>query len=806
LKPGTRSQDPEVLAASGDHLQAGRLLESRQRVTEALDAYERGGAFTEAARLLGAQGRFRDAGIMLMRTLPETPTPVERLSQAARRDALGAAMWFARAGSRAEAVGILVALGENQRAASLLSMAGRREDAARAMRGEPVPGSPWAQGVLHSLPVGRPAPAPAVTPPPKPVPPRPAVPQVSNPGLQPAPAQARAASVPARKLLPSEPDLPPYEAPPSRPPSADPARSQARLRAIVPPPDALQPGGELWPVLEQGFDDPRVVAAVPEVVRAAWPLEPLPMPIVRLFDRVVEAAARGLIPWDAAVLYAIGRIFEFHERGEGAKAAYRQLSARGAGFHDAAARLSQLEDGLAESADGTWLPPHILASGFHEYAPRPALEDLPLLPGGNTPRARPSLATPARPDSPRPGPFQAYGGMVPDAQASGARPAPSEEFLPLPPTPPTTGQFRAQSSSASRVPPSSPGAARRAPERRNADETMGFDEYVAGGGTSGSGEMNRPVVATSSGWGGGDRSVDGSGGGDVGGSPLDPGTVHTGSIIADRYRIEDILGTGGMAVVYRATDMELEEQIALKVFLQVVQHKDGLMRFRREMKLSRKLVHPNIVRIFEFGLWRGARFITMELLKGDVLERFLKRSGGRVPPGTAMRLAMQAADGLGAAHKAGVVHRDVKPQNMFVLEEGKKLKLMDFGIAKVKDSATISATDVRVGTPRYMAPEQIQGGQEVGPAADFYSLGAVMYEMFTGQRVFDEEDLVPLLMCHLSEEPKPLRQRNPEVPASVEAIVLRLLRKKPEERFSDSADLRKALLAAFVDIERLAPR
>ena len=809
MKPPGRSQDPEALAASGDYLQAGRLWESRQRIAEALDAYERGGAFAEAARVLGAQGRLRDAGLMLLRTLPDAPTPVERLSQAARRDALGAAMWFARAGARAEAVGILVALGENQRAASLLSMAGRRDDAARAMRGEPVSGSPWAQGCLNSL--GAPvtprqgtftaARVAAVAPPPaRPVP----APWGSTPAAD-APTRPPPQERPTPALRAQSSEEVRRPPPPPLHDSEDPNRSQSRLGAAVLLPDTLQPGGELWPYLDMAADDPAAGHVVPELLRAAWPLEPLPMPVSRLLDRMIEGAIRG-VPVDPAVLYATARLYEYHVRVEAAKNAYRVLSARGAGFHDSQARLGQLEEGLAESVNGTWLPPHILVSGFHDYAPRPSLEDLPLVSGGNISRIRAQLATPNRVDPPKPGPLDAYG------DGAGFRDSDSA----LPPLPPlhspalSSGGIPWDQASARQSSPADPRSSRPS-ESRKADETMGFAEYVVGGaGRPGdrlrdeaASHGERPRARTADGF--GERAS--TEGGSLGGfTPLDPGTIQKGSLIADRYRIDDVLGTGGMAVVYRATDQELEEQVAIKVFLQVVQHKDGLARFRREMKLSRKLVHPNIVRIFEFGLWRGARFITMELLKGDDLERFMKHQPGPLPTSVAMRLVMQAADGLGAAHKAGIIHRDVKPQNMFVLDGGKKLKLMDFGIAKANDSTSISATDVRVGTPRYMSPEQIQGGSEVGPAADLYALGAVMYEMFTGFRVFEEEDLVPLLMCHLAEEPRPPRQRNSQIPPSVEIIILRLLRKRPEERFADSAELRKALLEAYVDTERLPAR
>ena len=238
------------------------------------------------------------------------------------------------------------------------------------------------------------------------------------------------------------------------------------------------------------------------------------------------------------------------------------------------------------------------------------------------------------------------------------------------------------------------------------------------------------------------------------------------------------------------------------MFQQVVQNRSRLERFRREMKLSRKLVHPNVVRIYEFGTWRGVRFITMELLVGDDLEVHLRKADGPLSVSEALRLMIQACEGLGAAHEQGVIHRDIKPQNLFVTEGGKRFKIMDFGIAKVTNSASVSVTGVRVGTPSYMAPEQIQGGVDVGPAADIYALGGVMYELLTGTPVFQEEDLVPLLLSHMTEEPEPPSRRNAKVPRDAEEIVLKLLRKNPEERFADCGELKKALVRAFIASQR----
>jgi tRNA A-37 threonylcarbamoyl transferase component Bud32 len=287
------------------------------------------------------------------------------------------------------------------------------------------------------------------------------------------------------------------------------------------------------------------------------------------------------------------------------------------------------------------------------------------------------------------------------------------------------------------------------------------------------------------------------------GGEFDDGLIRRGTRIGERFVVKDRLGAGGMATVYRVFDEELQEHVALKLFRVVDDDQLRLRRFRREMKIHRRLVHPNIVRTFDFGTWHGARYITMELLEGEDLSTWCRNRGSVVEVGVALQLMMQACDGLGHAHEQGIVHRDVKPANLFVMTGGRRLRVMDFGVAKAVDSSSISITGVRVGTPRYMSPEQIQGNQEIGPAADLYALGAVMYEVFTGNPVFEDEDLMPLLLNHLSEEPIPPRDIDPSIPREVEEVILRLLAKNPKERDADAAGLKSALLRAYVASQRM---
>lgn len=720
-----RSNEPRDLVASGEFVQAGRLYESAHRFEDAINAYLLGGAYNDAARLLSHQGRFREAGETLLFYLPPQTTPTDRLTADQRTHAMNAALCFARGGARREAVGLLLNLGENQKAASLLQMAGLRQAAVQAMRGEPLDGNPWPPGVLFPL---------------KPAPPRGR--RTTSPrSPRPAGGSGLVETASGRYMRRAMP--PDTRSRSLRRPSTHPSRSlrtdrsdrslsteqplgDRRLRTgSRGQADASQALMEIRP------GDPRLPGAVNDVLRARWRQEPLSPRLLTFLDRYVDAGSQGdVTDAERPTYYAIGRLYEFHDRLGAARKAYR-IAAAGPGVADAVTRLDQLDAGLVQTTEGLWLPLHHVVDGKkHDFAELPELGRLPPL---------------------------------------GSPPPPPEEAMDF-------DDYMA--------------APTRSPARPSGTHPTESRSVSSGSPRSGDADRSRASKHDSS-W---SRS-EGSG-------PLGP--IEEGSTIADRYRIERLIGQGGMGTVYEATDAELDEVIAIKVFQQVVQNKKGLERFRREMKLSRKLIHPNIVRIYEFGTWRGARYITMELLRGHDLEEYAERHG-RVPTAQALSLLMQCCDGLTAAHRHGIIHRDIKPQNLFVVDEGKHLKIMDFGIAKVSNGASISITGVRVGTPRYMSPEQIQGGGQVGPQADLYALGGVMYELFTGSPVFEEEELVPLLLNHMTEDPIPPSVRNPDIPPSVEHIIMRLLQKNPDDRYRDAAELKRELLAAYVQAERLPP-
>jgi hypothetical protein len=272
-------------------------------------------------------------------------------------------------------------------------------------------------------------------------------------------------------------------------------------------------------------------------------------------------------------------------------------------------------------------------------------------------------------------------------------------------------------------------------------------------------------------------------------APIPPSPFHAGAVVAGRYRIESEIGRGGMATVYRALDMELGEEIALKVFAEGDRDPTSLERFRQELRVSRRLNHPNLVRVYDLGLHAGRRYISMELLAGDTLA---VQMGRPLSFSKGIGYLLDACAGLQAAHQEGIVHRDIKPGNLFITTED-RVKIMDFGIARQLTAPGLTVEGVIVGTPAYMSPEQIRGFSTVGPTADLYALGIVAYEMFTGQPPFHHENVVPVLMMHLEDKPPPPRSRNAEMPERLEAILLKLLEKQPERRYRDCRALTDAL-------------
>ncbi|WP_426749579.1 serine/threonine-protein kinase [Myxococcus sp. Y35] len=276
--------------------------------------------------------------------------------------------------------------------------------------------------------------------------------------------------------------------------------------------------------------------------------------------------------------------------------------------------------------------------------------------------------------------------------------------------------------------------------------------------------------------------------------PASPSSVVRGLVpgqaVAGRYRVERWLGAGGSSAVYEATDLRQDTRVALKVL--AVPHADAALvaRFRQEVEHARALEHVNILRVFDVGVDGERHFLTVELLDGvDLRQRLLER---RPTLAEALRWLTHATVALEHAHGRGVLHRDVKPANLFITRAG-VLKLMDFGLAKSTHVMGTTAQGAVLGTPEYMAPEQVMGSPAVSPATDLYALGVVAYELFTGQLPFRHADPVPLMFLHVQERPVPPRTLRPNLPEPIERVVLKLLEKRPEDRYRGAAELRSAL-------------
>jgi serine/threonine-protein kinase len=250
-----------------------------------------------------------------------------------------------------------------------------------------------------------------------------------------------------------------------------------------------------------------------------------------------------------------------------------------------------------------------------------------------------------------------------------------------------------------------------------------------------------------------------------------------------------------MATIYRAIDEHMMERpVAVKVLREVYSSDPKFVtRFQREARAASALQHPNIVQVFDYGQSGDSYYIVMEYIDGMDLRRYLKRAGV-LPIERGVRIARDVSLGLGAAHKRGIVHRDVKPQNIMLNEDG-LVKLTDFGIAsmyKDADAERLTTTGMTLGTVQYYAPEQAQG-EIVRPSADIYALGIVMYEMLTGNTPFDGDTPVAVAMKHIQEAPQPPSELNPRIPPTLERIILRCLAKEQQARYRDGDELAAAL-------------
>ena len=271
-----------------------------------------------------------------------------------------------------------------------------------------------------------------------------------------------------------------------------------------------------------------------------------------------------------------------------------------------------------------------------------------------------------------------------------------------------------------------------------------------------------------------------------------------GELIVGRYELEELVGSGGMSNVFRAHDRLLERTVALKILHeQYTRDEDYVERFRREARAVAQLTHPNIVTVIDRGEQDGRQFIVFEYVDGQNLKEL--SAGGPLDPREAIGLALQVAHALSFAHDRGLVHRDVKPQNVLLNDDG-QAKVTDFGIARSLDVHGVTQTGTVLGTSDYIAPEQARG-QKVDPKTDIYSLGAVLYELLTGEVPFSGDNFVAVAMRHVSEPPPSVLVHRPDCPVRLDLAIQRAMAKDPADRFASMGELCAELEACLAELD-----
>jgi serine/threonine protein kinase/tetratricopeptide (TPR) repeat protein len=271
-----------------------------------------------------------------------------------------------------------------------------------------------------------------------------------------------------------------------------------------------------------------------------------------------------------------------------------------------------------------------------------------------------------------------------------------------------------------------------------------------------------------------------------------------GTLFAGRYEIIEELGKGGMGSVFRVEDTKIQEEVALKIIKpEIAADEQTIERFRNELKLARKIAHRNVCKMYDLGEEHGTHFITMEYVPGENLKSLMNRIG-KLPVGKSVAIALQICQGLTEAHNQGVVHRDLKPQNIMIDKQG-NAHIMDFGIARSASTPGPTTSGVLVGTPGYMAPEQIEG-KKADQRSDIYALGTILFEMLTSRTPFEGETALAIAMKQKSERAPDPRSLNPQVPEPLSQLILKCLKTDPEERIQTTGQI----LSTLQGIEEVA--
>ena len=283
--------------------------------------------------------------------------------------------------------------------------------------------------------------------------------------------------------------------------------------------------------------------------------------------------------------------------------------------------------------------------------------------------------------------------------------------------------------------------------------------------------------------------------------------MSRGTIIADRYEVIEELGRGGMGTVYKVFDKKIKEKIALKIIRpEIALNEHTIERFQNELRIARKIIHKNVCRMFDLGEDKNLHFITMEYISGRDLKQMIRMTK-QLNVGTAVTIAKQVCEGLAESHRLGVVHRDLKPQNIMIDNEG-SVRIMDFGIARSLYTTGVTATGVLIGTPEYMAPEQAEA-KEVDQRTDIYALGAILFEMVTGEVPFSGDTPISIAIKHKQEGPRDPREINAQIPEDLSQVILKCLEKNKEDRYQTAAELIKDLSnieQGIPTIERIIPK
>ena len=266
---------------------------------------------------------------------------------------------------------------------------------------------------------------------------------------------------------------------------------------------------------------------------------------------------------------------------------------------------------------------------------------------------------------------------------------------------------------------------------------------------------------------------------------------NIGVILDGRYEVKKRIGVGGMADVYRAFDRLEGRDVAVKILKnEYTKNDEFLQRFKNESKAIAVLSHPNIVKVYDVSFGDRIQYIVMEYIDGITLKEYISHQHV-IPWKEAVHFTVQILQALQHAHEKGIVHRDMKPQNIMLLQDG-SIKVTDFGIARFSNNETRTMTDKAIGSVHYIAPEQARGDNTDGKA-DIYSVGVMLYEMLTGKLPFDADSAVSVAIMQMQSDPKPLREINDKIPEGIEEITLRAMRKDPKQRYANAGEMLEAI-------------